>query len=993
MDRPNDTPFPVNRRLKVRDLGGELAPAMTLRPIKGPLDILLIEHDKIQQWNYHLILGLLEKEAARNRLTKEWRDQKDKAIGLGREYLCRNPLSLPEEADWALTRSEAQKLGKYWESVADCFETPIALTKGTGRELIALGFALNPKKYQVVLKLCSTLLARTLKSLLELDYNIPALPRFGKKGIPSDEIEFYTPNDFEILGACFQSDVKLFVTYLTHVQEIALNGAAAASKEKAKAKATYPHMNPFAHRLRTTTSRDVHTNQQSLRPCPMDSDDEQDPRVEVRTSDSSMPRFPHITLQRQHSRHEVTNLPSRGRHYTEFFGSRDSIPIPIPIPPIPKFKHGKPTGGDPSDNGSSDSGNSDHKGKGRKPPLPPSRKVLPPYTRHRHRNLHSDTDSEDSDAEVSCFDLKFKMDVVPTWDGNTTTLANWLLKINLLAKRSKVIFDQLGSIVPQRFRGSAEDWFYSLPESTRDTIQVNWNTLKDAIRVHYMNRHWLDLQKAKANKVKYREAGYTRESPSEYFIRKLQLLELVFDYSDAELIAEIMAGAPVLWNTILNPRQCLRVTDLQNIIKYYEETLSQLADPMMDKSDVPHNPFSHINDVPHLHSGQSLAYDSAAAHNADNHTASDSDDADMQLQNHTATPLDVSNPPSPISAFVHLTQTHSTSTESILKSEGDADSRGQFGPVTQVCTPLTPSSCVPSRHRNSRQFPIHTQHIAADTSSEIYVMPKLLTQPPGTSFRSARAVQVQAHIGLLDDAVQQVIIDSGSDITLISKACWESLSSPPQLETNHHISLVQVTGLANVNGYIRVNLYFATPGGFIQLAVDAYVVDGMSTPFILGNDFQDQYLLSILREEGNTEVVFGNSGMRITMENSTSPSILNERGHASGTLKSPKLKAFELENLMKSRNQATSICTTEPFAVPHFTKEKRYRQAEFSTSLAQKLTIEKTAENVAEMLTIARGWSNIEIFKTTDHYLHPISIPISIPIPFPEHLLQSAFSL
>ena len=184
MDRPNDTPFSVNRRQKVRDLGGELAPAMTLRPIKGPLDILLIEHDKIQQWNYHLILGLLEKEAARNRLTKEWRDQKDKAIGLGREYLCRNPLSLPEEADWALTRSEAQKLGKYWESVADCFETPIALTKGTGRELIALGFALNPKKYQVVLKLCSTLLARTLKSLLELDYNIPALPRFGKKEYP-----------------------------------------------------------------------------------------------------------------------------------------------------------------------------------------------------------------------------------------------------------------------------------------------------------------------------------------------------------------------------------------------------------------------------------------------------------------------------------------------------------------------------------------------------------------------------------------------------------------------------------------------------------------------------------------------------------------------------------------------------------------------------------------------------------------------------------------
>ena len=100
---------------------------------------------------------------------------------------------------------------------------------------------------------------------------------------------------------------------------------------------------------------------------------------------------------------------------------------------------------------------------------------------------------------------------------------------------------------------------------------------RSAIRDHFMNRYWLDRQKSKANKAKFRDATSPRESPSEYYIRKLELLEFVYDYTDAELITEILDGAPVIWNTILNPHQFRTITDLQNAIRYYEETLSQLS--------------------------------------------------------------------------------------------------------------------------------------------------------------------------------------------------------------------------------------------------------------------------------------------------------------------------------------------------------------------------------------------------------------------------------
>jgi len=41
--------------------------------------------------------------------------------------------------------------------------------------------------------------------------------------------------------------------------------------------------------------------------------------------------------------------------------------------------------------------------------------------------------------------------------------------------------------------------------------------------------------------------------------------------------------------------------------------------------------------------------------------------------------------------------------------------------------------------------------------------------------------------------------------------------------------------------------------------VEAYVIKGMSTPFILGNDFADQYSILVIRQEGSYFIEFGDS--------------------------------------------------------------------------------------------------------------------------------------
>ena len=123
-----------------------------------------------------------------------------------------------------------------------------------------------------------------------------------------------------------------------------------------------------------------------------------------------------------------------------------------------------------------------------------------------------------------------------------------------------------------------------------------------------------------------------------------------------------------------------------------------------------------------------------------------------------------------------------------------------------------------------------------------------------------------------------IIIDSGSDITLISSECLKNLVSKPKVKTGQKINLVQVTGSATINGYVDIPIYFTTSEGNVLLEVEAYVVKGMSTPFILGNDFADQYQLSIMRKEGHTKLILGESNREINADNSTSGGMYDLNG-------------------------------------------------------------------------------------------------------------------
>src|SRR6267378_4588025 len=132
----------------------------------------------------------------------------------------------------------------------------------------------------------------------------------------------------------------------------------------------------------------------------------------------------------------------------------------------------------------------------------------------------------------------------------------------------------------------------------------------------------------------------------------------------------------------------------------------------------------------------------------------------------------------------------------------------------------------------------------------------------------------------LDRNLVKVIIDSGSDITLISEKSLAEMLNSAKIRQGQRINLVQVTGNASISGYVDIDLYFHTPEGPVKINVEAYVVKGMSTPFILGNDFADQYTISVIRQEGSCFIEFGDLDRKMPVNNSISPLFLNEEGHA-----------------------------------------------------------------------------------------------------------------
>ena len=557
--------------------------------------------------------------------------------------------------------------------------------------------------------------------------------------------------------------------------------------------------------------------------------------------------------------------------------------------------------------------------------------------------------------EHARFDLKLKLDAIPEWDGNTDNLGTWIIKLNTLSRRSPQIYQQLGSLVPMRLTKSAESWYFSLPSNFRADSERNWGTLKSTITGYYMNRHWISRQKELAEKAKYRQLGHNSETPSEYYIRKSQLLSLVYTLTDQETIDMVMRGAPDLWTSILTTHLLSNLVEFQAALRHHEESLIRLGnftrEPRSDERVRPTSTSSRRLDFrkrskfkqrratahavgwnpnmpppsfpkddstvstgktpeqkgarPCRHCGSAKHWDKDCkyARQARQQARSNSVKATAECKRAQAQ----------YDALYYATDTTTESDSESSDEESESapsvdDSAHQeslidINPVEQdFCEPSQIS--VPQKAGDARiavtlrgetrlggnsaletgkaNLSYDLSHVVLSAKLEkiknLLTLRHWLPRPPGTSFLGSQATSVNGWLGEYGKNPTKIIADSGSDITLISHQAWTDMENSPRIKHGEQIALVGVTGSSAISDYVTLPIYLDTDEGPIELKLEAYVVKNMISPFILGNDFADQFSISIIRNEDKTFLEFGNSGRRTQVENSIGPSLVNKDG-------------------------------------------------------------------------------------------------------------------
>ena len=576
------------------------------------------------------------------------------------------------------------------------------------------------------------------------------------------------------------------------------------------------------------------------------------------------------------------------------------------------------------------------------------------------------------------FDRKLKQDIVPFWDGNGDTLGDWITTIDDLADRGKTLYTELGQVVPLRLKGDASTWFWSMDKAIRRNAMRSWGTLKHKICEFYMNRPWMDKQKVRSNRATYREAGHPQETPIQYVIRKLKLLKLVYEYTDSQLIVEIMSTAPQYWNQVIDSQRCADMDDFMSAVKYHEDALTSsypgtssnlerrirqieasLQRPMAYRprpanrnfgSAVPgRNPMNANTNLvgyypnmekprwprddtviskgktpedagarPCRHCGSPKHWDYDCPHarkgakqvkvnfaNPDNdyveaqeaydslyYEDSEEEDEEKQLDEDTLAYEDSEENQSgfrkPLQretfSALHvnpdMSEQGGSSRLGGLEDSSESSSSLGTGANNNLATQFKNRREKRTYWKQSMKAFVNNFHQSDSPPGTPIFLKKYMARPPGCSFLGAKATTVTAYIGGKSDGVKsQLISDSGSDITLISHKLLNSLPKPPRIHSGERINLIQVTGSATLGGYVTLPLEFETNEGAVIMEVEAYVVKGMNTPFILGNDFGDQYQLSLVRKEEKSFLTFGDTGRQVEVYNSLNPSLVDEMGH------------------------------------------------------------------------------------------------------------------
>jgi hypothetical protein len=174
---------------------------------------------------------------------------------------------------------------------------------------------------------------------------------------------------------------------------------------------------------------------------------------------------------------------------------------------------------------------------------------------------------------------------------------------------------------------------------------------------------------------------------------------------------------------------------------------------------------------------------------------------------------------------------------------------------------------------SQEEVPIQTPRVHVDdelvqgmeppptTLEPIFIKPKRSPRP-GDSALGVSVLAIKGWVEIVSGSPMILRLDSCADITLIADWYYNSLANPPPLRTGRQMSLAQLTDQGTViKGFVKLKVFMQTTSGeLIRTEAEAYVVKGMTVPLLLGEDYQLNFELGVVRNvETGSKILFRNT--------------------------------------------------------------------------------------------------------------------------------------
>ncbi|QRW08925.1 Retrovirus-related Pol polyprotein from transposon [Ceratobasidium sp. AG-Ba] len=104
-------------------------------------------------------------------------------------------------------------------------------------------------------------------------------------------------------------------------------------------------------------------------------------------------------------------------------------------------------------------------------------------------------------------------------------------------------------------------------------MSTDWQLLCNRLISFFWTPTWITEARNKALAAKYRDSGHYKETPVQFALRKKKLIDMVENWNDLTVIAEVARSAPTQWRTIVNHEEIADWATYVTRIKEQEDLL------------------------------------------------------------------------------------------------------------------------------------------------------------------------------------------------------------------------------------------------------------------------------------------------------------------------------------------------------------------------------------------------------------------------------------